>query len=67
MSPPTKKVSPAEHAAWLERVLARTPTARCWWMEREGEPVGTVRFDRERDEATISVTVAADIAGAKSG
>ena len=62
----THEVSPAEHAAWLERVLA-DPDRTLLVVEREGEPVGTVRFDRERDEATISVTVAADQRGREVG
>ena len=53
----THEVAPAEHASWLARVLA-DPDRTLLVVEREGEPVGTVRLDREGDEATISVTVA---------
>jgi RimJ/RimL family protein N-acetyltransferase len=58
----THGVAPAEHAAWLQRVLA-DPDRTLLVVEREREPVGTVRLDREGDEATISVTVAPDQRG----
>jgi spore coat polysaccharide biosynthesis predicted glycosyltransferase SpsG/RimJ/RimL family protein N-acetyltransferase len=58
----THEVAPAEHAAWLERVLA-DPDRALLVVEREGRPVGTVRFDREGAEATISVTVAPEQRG----
>ena len=53
----THAVAPAEHAAWLEHVLA-DPDRTLLVVERKGHPVGTVRFDRNGGEATISVTVA---------
>ncbi len=53
----THEVAPAEHAAWLARVLA-DPDRTLLVVERQSEPVGTVRLDREGDEATLSVTVA---------
>jgi RimJ/RimL family protein N-acetyltransferase len=65
VSPTPPEVAPAEHAAWLERVLA-DPDRTLLVVEREGEPVGTVRFDREGGEggeATISVTVAPEQRG----
>src|SRR4051812_10417834 len=58
----TDEVAPAEHAAWLSRVLA-DPDRTLLVVERDGEPVGTVRFDREGDEATLSVTVASEQRG----
>jgi RimJ/RimL family protein N-acetyltransferase len=58
----THEVAPAEHAAWLARVLA-DPDRTLLVVEREGEPVGTVRLDREDDEATLSVTVAPEQRG----
>ena len=62
MSHSMREVAPAEHAAWLARVLA-DPDRTLLVVEREGEPVGTVRFDREGGEATISATVAPEQRG----
>jgi spore coat polysaccharide biosynthesis predicted glycosyltransferase SpsG/RimJ/RimL family protein N-acetyltransferase len=58
----THEVAPAEHAAWLARVLA-DPDRTLLVVERDGAPVGTVRFDRQGDEATLSVTIAPEQRG----
>ncbi len=51
-------VEPAEHRAWLARVLA-DPDRRLLVAEQENRPVGTVRFDRATGtEWEVSVTVA---------
>lgn len=54
----------AEHLAWLEGVLA-SPDRLLLVLELEGEPVGTVRFDRVEAEETweVSITVAPDKRG----
>jgi RimJ/RimL family protein N-acetyltransferase len=53
----TRTISASEHAAWLPRVLA-DPERTLLIVEREGDPVGSVRFDRRDGEAEISITVA---------
>jgi spore coat polysaccharide biosynthesis predicted glycosyltransferase SpsG/RimJ/RimL family protein N-acetyltransferase len=58
----THEVAPAEHAAWLARVLA-DPDRTLLVVERDGAPVGTVRFDRQGHEATLSVTIAPEQRG----
>lgn len=51
-------VGPAEHRAWLARVLA-DPDRRLLMAEQENRPVGTVRFDRATGTGwEVSVTVA---------
>ena len=47
----------AEHAAWLERVLA-DPTREISIHELNGVPVGTTRLDWSDGEAEFSITVA---------
>lgn len=58
----THAISASEHAAWLTRTLA-DPSRTLLVVERGGEPVGTVRFDRDGDRAEISITVAPDQRG----
>jgi spore coat polysaccharide biosynthesis predicted glycosyltransferase SpsG/RimJ/RimL family protein N-acetyltransferase len=59
----TAEVDPAEHEAWLHRVLA-DPGRMLLVVEDRGEPVGTVRFDREEPGLwEVSVTVAPEVRG----
>lgn len=53
----TAPVTEAGHGAWLARVLA-APDRELLVAERDGEPVGTLRFDREGGTAEISISVA---------
>jgi RimJ/RimL family protein N-acetyltransferase len=53
-----KRVSAAEHAAWLSAHLA-DPTTRLWVAEEDGVPVGQARIDRDGDVGTVSISVAA--------
>lgn len=53
----TDLVAPAEHEAWLARVLA-DPDRRLLIAELDNHPVGTVRFDRDDDHWEVSITVA---------
>jgi RimJ/RimL family protein N-acetyltransferase len=57
-------VALTEHLAWLGGVLA-SPDRLLLVIELEGEPVGTVRFDRVQAEDTweVSITVAPDKRG----
>jgi RimJ/RimL family protein N-acetyltransferase len=48
-------VEPAEHEAWLERVLA-DPAERLFVIEENGEPVGQLRLQR-RGEGTLEVHI----------
>lgn len=51
-------VTPNRHAAWLTAVLS-DPVRHLWVLERDGEPVATVRHDRIRQgRYEVSVTVA---------
>jgi RimJ/RimL family protein N-acetyltransferase len=51
-------VAPDRHAAWLTTVLS-DPVRHLWVLERDGEPVVTVRHDRVRQgRYEVSVTVA---------
>lgn len=51
-------VATDRHAAWLTAVLA-DPVRHLWVLERDGEPVATVRHDRIRQgRYEVSVTVA---------
>jgi spore coat polysaccharide biosynthesis predicted glycosyltransferase SpsG/ribosomal protein S18 acetylase RimI-like enzyme len=58
----TTPVAPAEHEAWLARVL-NDPHRRLLIAERDGHPVGTVRFDRGDDHWEVSITVAPEVRG----
>jgi spore coat polysaccharide biosynthesis predicted glycosyltransferase SpsG/RimJ/RimL family protein N-acetyltransferase len=55
-------VSVSEHEDWLQRTLA-DPGRTLLVAERQGRPLGTVRFDRDSGGAEISVTVAPDRRG----
>jgi RimJ/RimL family protein N-acetyltransferase len=55
-------VTPAEHAAWLARVLD-DPDRRLLIIELDREPVGTVRFDRASQAWEVSITVAPEARG----
>lgn len=51
----------ADHASWFARRLrSMDPT---WIVEEDGEPVGIVRLDHERDGARISIALAAEVRG----
>jgi RimJ/RimL family protein N-acetyltransferase len=45
------------HVIWLAALLA-DPARELLIAERDGNAVGTVRFDRERDETVLSWTIA---------
>jgi L-amino acid N-acyltransferase YncA len=51
-----------DHAAWFERVLT-DPDHLLLVGEVDGIPVGTVRFDRDGEEAEVSITVALEQRG----
>lgn len=52
------EVSPAEHGAWFDRVLA-DPDRELLLVRHDGEPVGTVRFDRDTGtDREVSITLA---------
>jgi RimJ/RimL family protein N-acetyltransferase len=53
----TDPVSPADHEAWLSRVLT-DDDRRLLVAEHDGRPVGTVRFDRADGAWEVSITVA---------
>jgi spore coat polysaccharide biosynthesis predicted glycosyltransferase SpsG/RimJ/RimL family protein N-acetyltransferase len=57
VSATTEEIAAADHVAWLERVLA-DPDRTLLLAERDGAPVGSVRFDRSGAEAEISITIA---------
>jgi UDP-2,4-diacetamido-2,4,6-trideoxy-beta-L-altropyranose hydrolase len=50
------------HCAWLDGKL-RSPDCRIWIMERAGQPVAQVRYDRLGDTAEIGLSVAAAARG----
>lgn len=53
------------HIQWLSQTLARTDR-ELWIIQRSGEPVGTVRFDRLDEEGSVwevSITVAPSLRG----
>ena len=56
------EVSPAEHAAWLERRLADSGCV-LWIAEDDGMAVGQVRLDRDGDAAEVSITTAPEARG----
>ncbi|MFL6125669.1 N-acetyltransferase family protein [Actinophytocola sp.] len=60
----TDPVTPAEHEAWLARVLD-DPDRRLLIAYRGREPVGTVRFDRDGPQWEVSITVAPQARGRK--
>lgn len=63
----TDAVTPAEHDAWFARKLA-DPSCRIYIVEdSQVGPLGQVRFDREGDEATIDLSVAATHRGEGRG
>jgi RimJ/RimL family protein N-acetyltransferase len=59
-------VPQADHVAWLSRVLASADVALCI-AEIAGEPVGSVRADREKGRWTLSWTVAPTARGRNVG
>lgn len=59
-------IARAEHEAWLEAVL-RDPDRTLLVVQRAGEAIASVRFDRCGDEAEISVHVAPDRQAAGAG
>jgi RimJ/RimL family protein N-acetyltransferase len=60
----TDKVRPEDHARWLDALL-RNPARRLFIAEVNGEPVGSVRADRDPDGACheLSWTVAPSARG----
>ena len=50
------------HLAWLEQVL-QDPERSLWIVEMAGQPVGTLRTDREGDVQVLSWTVAPEVRG----
>lgn len=52
----TAKVTAAEHAAWLQSVLA-DPDRTLVVALLDGNPVGVIRFDRSGRESTISISI----------
>lgn len=53
----THEIAPAEHEAWLRGVL-RDRDRSLLLVQRDGEAIASVRFDRDGDEAEISIHVA---------
>jgi RimJ/RimL family protein N-acetyltransferase len=66
VSATTHEIAAAEHRAWLDAVLA-DDDRELLIAERDGRPVGTVRFDREGAEAEVSISVAAEWRGGGTG
>jgi spore coat polysaccharide biosynthesis predicted glycosyltransferase SpsG/RimJ/RimL family protein N-acetyltransferase len=60
----TDPVAPADHAAWLEKVLA-DPDRQLLIAELDHQPIGTVRFDRDGDHWEVSITLAPEARGRK--
>jgi RimJ/RimL family protein N-acetyltransferase len=60
----TERVHPEDHARWLDALL-RNPARRLFIAEANGEPVGSVRADRDDDGACheLSWTVAPSARG----
>ena len=60
----TAAIEPESHARWLEALL-RNPARRLFIAEEQGEPVGSVRADRDPDGACheLSWTVAPSARG----
>jgi RimJ/RimL family protein N-acetyltransferase len=60
----TAAIEPEVHARWMEALL-RDPARRLFIAEEQGEPVGSVRADREPDGACheLSWTVAPSARG----
>lgn len=58
----TAPVTPDEHRAWLDRVLA-TSDRLLLVAEQRDQPVGTVRFDRDDAGWEVSITLAPDARG----
>lgn len=66
MSATTHEIAPAEHAAWLDRVLS-DPGRELLVAQRGGVALASVRFDRDNAAAEISVVVAPEHRGAGVG
>jgi len=62
----TGTIERANHVAWLEGVLA-DPARDLWLILHEGQPAGSVRFDRAGARAEISISVGAGERGAGLG
>jgi RimJ/RimL family protein N-acetyltransferase len=58
----TERIDPAEHGAWLRRVLA-DPRGKLLIVEDRGEPVGQVRLDHGDGRWTVSVGLTAAARG----
>jgi spore coat polysaccharide biosynthesis predicted glycosyltransferase SpsG/RimJ/RimL family protein N-acetyltransferase len=54
----TEAIEEAQHQRWLRRTLDSPLERTLFVVERDGRPVGTVRFDHATDHAEISVTIA---------
>lgn len=54
MSLDSREIPETAHQAWMQNILDN-PARRLLIVEREGRPVGVVRFDLEGQAATISV------------
>lgn len=53
----TAPVAAESHRRWLARTIS--DPNRCLYIgEQDGEPIGTIRFDRQGDVAETSITVA---------
>lgn len=58
----TQSISLAEHTGWFNCTLAN-PARKLFVFRLNGEPAGQVRFDKERDEAVIGVSLNARYRG----
>jgi RimJ/RimL family protein N-acetyltransferase len=56
------EISWATHVAWLDQKL-RDPDCRIWMLERDGDAVGQVRYERDGPIARISLSIAAAFRG----
>ncbi|MBA3747397.1 MAG: GNAT family N-acetyltransferase, partial [Solirubrobacterales bacterium] len=62
----THEIAPGEHAAWLEAVIGDAQR-ELLVVQRDEQPIASVRFDRSGDEAEISIHVAPDRQAAGAG
>lgn len=62
----SSEISHQSHLSWLARTLS-DPAIRIWIGESAGRPAGTVRLNRERGIATVSIAVAAEARGCGMG
>lgn len=58
-----RAVSREEHSLWFQRIRDNTHHLLFIVQTREGRPIGTVRFDRDNEQAIISIYLMKDHTG----